>query len=186
MFASGKWKLEIERKFLLKAMPDQFVDEIITIDQYYWKNKSNIWERCRTYHSDKTGDRYIHTIKKSVSKGVNMEDEVELTKDEFEKFREVCLSDENSKFITKERHIFKYGDLKWEVDKFDNGYKLIIAEIELPKKSFKLIIPDYISEVLLMEVTGLKQFSNRNLSIDIKNINKFNKYRGYKSSNNGI
>ncbi len=172
--SSGKWKLEIERKFLLKAMPDKIADEVITIDQYYWKNKSNIWERARTYHSDKSGDSYIHTIKKSVSKGVNMEDEFELTKDEFENFKNNCLSDPtNSKFINKERHIYKQGDLKWEVDKFDNGYKLIIAELEIPKKTYKIAMPDYIMEVLLLEVTGLKQFSNRNLSINIQDINKF-------------
>ena len=173
--SSGKWKLEIERKFLLKELPDNVADEVITIDQYYWKNKSNIWERARTYHSDKSGDSYIHTIKKSVSKGVNMEDEFELTKDEFENFKNNCLSDPtNSKFINKERHIYKQGDLKWEVDKFDNGYKLIIAELEIPKKTYKIAMPDYIMEVFLLEVTGLKQFSNRNLSINIQDINKFN------------
>ena len=138
--SSGKWKLEIERKFLLKAMPDKIADEVITIDQYYWKNKSNIWERARTYHSDKSGDSYIHT---------------------------------NSKFINKERHIYKQGDLKWEVDRFDNGYKLIIAELEIPKKTYKIVMPNYIMEVFLLEVTGLKQFSNRNLSINIQDINKF-------------
>lgn len=38
-------KLEIERKFLLKAMPDRYPSEIVNIDQWYWKNKKGIWER---------------------------------------------------------------------------------------------------------------------------------------------
>lgn len=166
-------QIEIERKFLLKAMPKKDPDEIFSIGQYYWKNKSNIWERARTYHSNINGDSYIHTIKKSLSKSVNLEDEKVLTKEEFETFRNRCLEDiDNSKFINKERYVYKDGLLKWEVDVFENGYKLIVAEVEIPKKSYKLLIPTYISEVMLMEVTGLKQFSNRALSLNINEIKK--------------
>ena len=140
-------------------------DDIFAIEQYYLKNESGIWERARTYHSEISGDSYIHTIKKTISKGVNIEDEKEWTKGEFEVFRKKCLSGEyESRFITKERYIYKEGELKWEVDKFGCDYNLIIAEIEIPKKSYKINFPEYISEVLLVEVTGLKQFSNRSLS----------------------
>jgi CYTH domain-containing protein len=168
-------QIEIERKFLLKSLPNKTPDEIIEIGQYYWKNKSNIWERARTYHSNINGDSYIHTIKKSVSKGVNLEDEKSLTKHEFESFVNRCFEDvENSKYITKERLIYKDGPLKWEVDVFENGYKLIIAEIEIPKKTYKITIPDFMSEVILMEVTNLKQFSNRSLSININELKQNN------------
>jgi len=161
--------LEIERKFLLKAMPSKKPDDIFIIDQYYLKNKEGIWERARTYHSEISGDTYIHTIKKAVSKGVNIEDEKELTKEQFEEFKSNCLSGKfESRFISKERHVYKEGELKWEVDKFGNDYRLIIAEIEIPKKNFKISFPDYITEMLLLEVTGIKQFSNRSLSLQIK------------------
>lgn len=161
-------KLEIERKFLLKAMPSKSPDDVFAIDQYYLKNKSGVWERARTYHSEISGDTFIHTIKKSVSKGVNIEDEKELTKEQFEEFKQKCLSGNfESRFISKERHVYKEGELKWEVDKFGSGYNLIVAEIEIPKKTFKITFPDYISEVLLLEVTGIKQFSNRSLSLKI-------------------
>jgi CYTH domain-containing protein len=161
-------KLEIERKFLLKAMPSKSPDDVFAIDQYYMKNKSGVWERARTYHSEISGDTYIHTIKKNVSKGINIEDEKELTKEQFEEFRAKCLSGKyESRFIQKERHVYKEGELKWEVDKFGSGYNLIVAEIEIPKKTFKITFPDYISNVLLLEVTELKQFSNRSLSMKI-------------------
>lgn len=159
--------LEIERKFLLKAMPDMEPDEIVQIEQWYWKNKEGIWERARTWFSG-GNEKWIHTIKKSVSKGVNIEDEKDLTREEFDKFVKVCRSSKSdSRYISKERHIYKDGDLKWEVDKFDNGYHLIVAEIEIPKKNFVINVPDYIAELILMEVTGMKQFSNRNLSIKL-------------------
>lgn len=161
-------KLEIERKFLLKAMPSKEPDDIFVIDQYYLKNNSGIWERARTYHSEKSGDTYIHTIKTTISKRVNIEDEKEITKEEYEAFKSNCLSKNyESRYINKTRHVYKEGDLKWEVDLFGSGYTLIMAEIEIPKKNFKIDFPTYISDVLLLEVTGIKQFSNRSLSLQI-------------------
>ena len=162
-------KLEIERKLLVKSLPQIKEDYVYQIEQYYFKNTQGIWERGRTYHSDKTGDMYIHTVKKSISKGVNMEDEYEMTKEDFEKFRLKCMEPGiESRHISKERWIYKQGDLKWEVDKFNSGYHLIIAEIEVPTKKYNLIIPKFMQDVILLEVTGLKQFSNRNLSLKIE------------------
>jgi CYTH domain-containing protein len=163
-------KIEIERKFLLKSLPNIKADDKFVINQYYLKNKSNIWERARTYHSEKSGDSYIHTIKKQISKSVNLEDENEMSELEFLDFKKKCEDSINSKFISKERYIYNDGDLKWEVDVFGNGYNLVIAELEIPKKSFRIKIPDFIHDVLLIEVTGLKQFSNKFLSLDMNKL----------------
>jgi CYTH domain-containing protein len=158
-------KLEIERKFLLKAMPDIKPTEIIKIDQYYFKNSAGTWERARSWDSNINGKSYIHTVKKSVSKGVNLEDEKYLTEDEFLKFKKNCESGTvEARFIKKERHIYPDGDLYWEVDMFNSGHHLIVAEIEIPTKNHKVNIPNFIADKLLLEVTGLKQFSNKNLS----------------------
>lgn len=158
-------KLEIERKFLLKAMPDRDPSEIVNIDQWYWKNKKGIWERARSWESNTKGLKWIHTIKKTISKGVNIEDERDMSKEEFEQFVERCkLYGEESRFISKERWIYPDGELYWEVDRFDSGHHLIVAEIEIPKKSFKIKMPDFIREKFLIEVTGIKEFSNHNLS----------------------
>src|ERR1019366_892940 len=147
--------IEIERKFNLKSMPNVDPDEIVKIDQWYWKN-NGIWEGASTWFSDVDGNKWMHTIKKSVSKGVNIEDEKDLTLDEYNRFIETCqMPGSESRFISKERHIYKDGDLKWEVDKFDDIY-LIIAEIEIPKKNHPIVFPDYISDLVLLQVTGLK------------------------------
>lgn len=164
-------KLEIERKFLVKSLPNKTPDDVYKIEQFYLKNSEGIWERARTYHSDKTGDKYIHTIKKSVSKGVNMEDEYEMTQEQFEEFRAKCYEpNTESRHISKERWVYNDGSLRWEVDLFKSGYHLIVAEIETPTKKYDLEIPKFIQDVLLLEVTGLKQFSNRSLSLEIKKI----------------
>ena len=41
---------------------------------------------------------------------------------------------------------------------------LIIAEIELPNEHYDIEIPEWLSEVIHLEVTGMHQFSNSNLS----------------------
>jgi len=165
--------VEIEKKFLLKAMPDKDPVEIIKIDQWYWRNKERgIWERARSLESNINGIKWIHTIKKNIGKGVNLEEENPLTKEDFDIFVKKCYDIESeSKYISKERWIYpcdQNPDLYWEVDRFDSGNHIVIAEIEIPRKRYKVIIPDYINDKLLMEVTGLKQFSNRNLSNKLK------------------
>jgi CYTH domain-containing protein len=92
-----------------------------------------------------------------------------MNEDEFTLFRQECLNSKDSKFISKERWIYPDGDLKWEVDMFNSGHHLIIAEIEIPTKNHKIVIPNFIADKLLLEVTEFKQFSNRSLS------NKINK-----------
>jgi CYTH domain-containing protein len=158
--------IEIEKKFILKSLPSREADYIFDIDQYYYKNKDGVWERARTYHNDKLGDRWIHTIKKSISKGVNLEDEKDLTQEEWSNFIKKCKKPGNQgRFIQKRRYVFSHNNLKWEVDEFLSGYSLIVAELEIPSPRYRFEIPDFIEKVLLLEVTGLKQFSNRNLSL---------------------
>ena len=159
-------KLEIERKFLLKGMPSEQPLDIIDIDQWYLKNKYGIWERARTWNSDLNGLKWIHTIKTPISKGIQEEVERDLTEEEFDKFVKKCkLKTEESRFITKQRWIYPIEkELYWEVDMFDTGHHLVVAEIELPKKNTKFTTPEFIREKILIEVTGMKQFSNKNLS----------------------
>ena len=162
-------QIEIERKFLLKSLPPNITPkDSILIEQLYTKN-NGIWERVRSWQSTKTGKKkWIHTIKANMGKGINMEDEKLITEKEFNDFRSNCFkAGVESRQINKVRHIYPDGKLYWEVDEFKSGYSLIVAEIEIPQKDYKVNIPTYISDLILLEVTGLKQFSNRNLSLKI-------------------
>jgi CYTH domain-containing protein len=157
--------LEIERKFLLKGLPNRVADEKLYIMQYYIKNSEGIWERARQYHSLSDNHvKYVHTIKKPLGKGINEEIEYEMTLDQFQSFLEKWEEIDGSRMIHKIRHIYKQGELKWEVDEFLGPMKLVVAEIEIPTRKFKLNIPNFISGITLMEVTGIKTFSNKNLS----------------------
>ena len=71
--------IEIERKFLLKAIPNKEPLETIEIFQWYLKNEAGIWERARSCYSDVRGFYFVHTIKKNIAPGINEEDEKDIT-----------------------------------------------------------------------------------------------------------
>lgn len=165
--------LEIERKFILKFLPDKEPDDRIFMHQYYCKI-DDVWERVRSMTYESTGKvKHVHTVKTSVSDeysaaGANLELEKEISKKEFEEFRKMCYSSEfKGKFITKTRHLYKHKDRIWEVDKFHEGCSLIVAEVEIPSMTYSLCVPKFISKCIIYEVTGIKEFSNKNLSFII-------------------
>jgi CYTH domain-containing protein len=161
--------IEIERKFLLKAMPDVLPTEVVKIDQFYFKNKEGVWERVRQWNSNLYGKRWIHTIKTKISDFSNEEIEKDITKLEYEEFKKGCRQNKsNSRYIKKERYIYPDGDLYWEVDLFKDKCHIIIAEIEIPSEDYDLNIPEFVSKKTLLEVTGQKLFSNRSLSVKLK------------------
>jgi CYTH domain-containing protein len=160
--------IEIERKFLLKSIPDIKPTEIIKIKQWYLK-VDGIWERARSMDSNIYGIKWVHTIKTRISDISNIEDEYDMDKDEFDDFVKRCKSaKQNARYITKERRIYPDGELKWEVDVFSQKCHIIVAEIEIPSEDYELEIPEFIQKKNLLEVTGLKQFSNRSLSNRVK------------------
>ncbi len=159
--------VEIERKFLLKSMPDSKPSEKIKIKQWYLKIDGR-WERVRSLDSE-FGKRWIHTVKTRVSDMSNIEEERAITKKEYDAFVKRCKAPgENARHIAKQRWIYPDGDLKWEVDIFRDRCHLIVAEIEIPSEDYELEIPEFIQKKQLLEVTGLKQFSNKNLSCRLR------------------
>jgi CYTH domain-containing protein len=160
--------IEIERKFLLKAVPDLKPTEVIKIKQWYLKVEG-IWERARSMESSIYGIKWVHTIKTRISDISNLEEEWDMTKKEFDDFVKRCKSSkQNAKYITKERRIYPDGDRKWEVDVFSQKCHIIVAEVEIPSEDYELEIPEFIQKKNLLEVTGMKQFSNRSLSNRVK------------------
>jgi CYTH domain-containing protein len=161
--------IEIERKFLLKGIPEKKPNEIIKINQWYLKNEEGVWERIRSWNSNTNGKKWIHTIKTRISDMSNIEEEKEVTEKEFLAFQRKCHSKSNTgRSIIKERRIYIDGENKWEVDLFKSGCQLVIAEVEIPTEDYDLVIPEFIEKKNLMEVTGLKQFSNRSLANKVK------------------
>jgi CYTH domain-containing protein len=160
--------LEIEKRYLLKKLPNILdtkllkhgYDEVHYIDQHY--GKSGRFRRSEIYLPNKPIlYKYVKTIKKAISRGVNSEIENDLTAHEFENEIVKC-----NRIIRKVRWIKKVGKYKWEIDVFKD-INMVIAEVEVKtKKELKTVsVPKFIKEQLLIDITGDKIFSNYNLSI---------------------
>lgn len=163
--------IEIERRFLLKSLPDVAPVEKIRIVQYYYKNTDGVWERARQMDYRTKGKKYVHTVKTRISDMSCDEQEKELTKAEFYSFRRKCVKyPGSSKMLEKTRHVYMHGDLKWEVDLFTKAAALVVAEVEIPSEDYELDIPDFISKKMLLEVTAMKQFGNRSLAGKVRSL----------------
>ena len=90
--------LEIERKFLLKRLPNEKPHDIIKMDQWYL-NVNGIYERVRQRQWKSTGKiDWIHTIKEFVDEMSN----IEIEKKQKTSFGKLILGDErNSPVISK-------------------------------------------------------------------------------------
>lgn len=165
-----EFKLEIERKFLLKNIPMLYLKkrkhELINIEQYYFFI-DGIWERYRVA-TDKVGVKHIRTIKRHVSPGVCEEGEVEITRDEFEKVR-MANSEKrlDYKLIQKTRFVIEFKGLKFEIDVYQ-GMRIVTMEVELPSIDFIYSTPKELQECILMDLTGMKEFSNLSLATTFK------------------
>lgn len=147
---------EIERKFLLKRFPRlEKINNVYQIEQWYHSDGF----RYRHQLEITTGDVKIFKTKKTnISKGVNQEEETILSQNEF---NELDLS--NSLSIKKIRTVVKYKGHKLELDKYD-GMNIVILEVELKDLNEEIKLPKYIQKEILYEVTGIKEFSNKNLA----------------------
>ena len=78
---------------------------------------------------------------------------------------------ESKNKITKNRHLYtdKESGLTWEVDNY-TFLNLIVAEVELPEKDVDISMPEEIKDVLIMEATEFKEFSNHSLSDNIESM----------------
>jgi predicted NAD-dependent protein-ADP-ribosyltransferase YbiA (DUF1768 family)/CYTH domain-containing protein len=161
-----KTELEIERRFLLKSLPTIDYDIKYDIEQHYLSpigafETERVRGLCMIVNDKPVKDLWIHTIKEPTDGLGMIETEKNISWDEFK-----TAKSKADRSIYKARHIFKHTsdeNLKWEIDVFWN-MNLVIAEIEIPNDDYDLIIPESLKKYILMEITGMKQFSNSNLA----------------------
>lgn len=162
-----KVHLEIERKLLLKRFPKQVIEKYkkslqkLSIVQYYFFI-DNIWQRFREVKSTGKKTKYIHTIKgRAVSLGACPEDEKVINE---KAFKDVLKKNsKNYAVIKKTRYVIKYKGFKFEIDVYQD-LSIITLEVELPSINHHFEYPEGLLEEVLLDVTGMKQFSNLNLS----------------------
>lgn len=157
---SGEKNLEIERKFVLKDVPEFLGKEInkIIILQIYIDEGDRI-TRYRMSQEVISGDiAYVKCNKKKISDGVFEEIESFISGKDFEDMLKFPHRE-----IIKTRYVYEEGGLKWEVDKY-KGMKLVVMEVELEDIKQKIKIPECIKDYVIADVTGIEGFSNYKLS----------------------
>ena len=160
-----KNNLEIERKFLLKRVPNfnKLEIEKYLIHQIYVDVDGKVTRFRMTEKFGKIDEnferQYVQCNKQFISPGVFEEIEKEITP---ELFRD--MTHQEHSYITKTRHVYEHGGLKWEVDLY-HDVKLVTLEVELNDINQEITIPEIIEKEMIVEVTGQRVFSNQNLSV---------------------
>lgn len=155
---SGPSDVEIERKYLLRALPDM-VTSLGTeqhLRQGYLPGE-RLRERVRSVTSN-GATTYLRTIK--LGRGVQrMELEETTTAPVFEALwalTEGCR-------VIKRRYAVPEGDLVWEIDVFDDR-ELFLAEVELDDPQRQPELPEWLAPYVVREVTNESQYVNLNLA----------------------
>lgn len=148
--------LEIERKFKINpGVPIPESDEVQSIRQGYLLSNDKISVRVRIINDE---EAFI-TIKKTsdVRLSVRHEYEYPLPIEDAMELMQLCQYTP----VVKQRFIVMEGDVKWEVDIFqEENEGLIIAEVELPNIYENLPLPKWVGN----EVTEDHRYLNNYLA----------------------
>ena len=149
-----KKRIEIEKKFLLKNIPDLSSEQYYDILQGYLPSQKDSELRIRKY-----GDRFLKTSKKSHVSGYREEIEEYISKEEFERL----WPHTEGRRIEKTRYRIPFGDLIIELDIFSGKNKgLEVAEVEFDTedKANTFVPPKWFGQ----DVTLDSKYKNVNLA----------------------
>ncbi|MBR3928291.1 MAG: hypothetical protein IKJ65_04730 [Clostridia bacterium] len=153
---------EIERKFLIKLPSSSFLLSLphTEIVQTYLKNdQKGVTERVRKRGLD--GQYvYTHTKKTRIDPMSSIEDESEITQEEY--LRLLSRADLDKTPVHKMRCLIKKGDFTFEIDVYPFWKKQAVMEVELPNEQAEFVFPDDIC--VLREVTGDHAYSNARIA----------------------
>ncbi len=150
--------IEIERKYLLSRLPTMpDVKDVLEIEQGYLPGV-NLLERLRRQESRDGSVQYFRTVK--IGSGVQRM-ELEDTTDSAT-FAHLWLLT-NGRRLRKRRYLVPSGADLWEVDEFLDR-SLTLAELEIASADARIVIPDWLTPVLVREVTDEKEYTNRSLA----------------------
>jgi CHAD domain-containing protein/CYTH domain-containing protein len=139
-------EFEIERKYLLKALPDRLRSEpAAEIDQGYLPGE-RIQERLRRVATP--GEiRCYRTVK--LGMGITRYEFEEPTAEEV---FNVLWPLTQGRRVRKRRYRVADGSLVWEIDQFTDR-DLVLAEVELPSDDVTPELPDWLEPYIVREVT---------------------------------
>jgi CHAD domain-containing protein/CYTH domain-containing protein len=147
--------LEIERKYLLRGMPelpDHSGRRTLEVEQGYIPGE-RVRERIRRVREDGRGS-WFRTVKLGLGLE-RLEFEDRTTADVFDALWPLTSGHR----IRKRRHVVPDGELTWEIDQFLDR-DLVLAEVELPSAETPVTVPKWLAPQMDREVTGEPGYQN--------------------------
>jgi len=155
--------IERERKFQVERFDVSKITDTyqqIDIEQAYLMS-SDSRKEIRIRRRGQNGVyTYYRTVKRTVLPGERAETERRISKEEYEVSMQFRLRDRN--VIRKQRTCFVYKNQYFECDRFENGLRWDMLEIELTTLQSEVVLPPEIKVV--DEVTGKPEYSNFHLA----------------------
>jgi CHAD domain-containing protein/CYTH domain-containing protein len=160
--AEARDGLEIERKYLLRFVPEEARDgRRIDIAQGYVPG-SRLHERIRRvsiHHGSGRNDvHFYRTVK--LGEGVTR---TEIEEETTEAIFLAMWPLTRRRRLRKWRFEVEADGRTWEIDEFKNR-DLVLAEIELDSEDEEITVPDWLAPAIQREVTGEPEFQNINLA----------------------
>lgn len=150
--------VEIERKYLLRALPERAATApSVEIDQGYLPG-ARINERIRRAVGPE-GARYYRTVK--AGSGLSR---IEIEEDTTALFFETVWPLTRGVRVQKRRYTIWEGRDEWVVDEFLDREGLFLAEIELEHVDQRVSVPEWLAVVLIREVTNERDYTNHALA----------------------
>ena len=149
---------EIERKYLLTAMPPFVADKAFSrLEQGYVPGVS-IVERVRRKVDAKGNKKHFRTVK--LGRGIErIEIEEEITPALFASLFTLT----KGRRVRKKRFAITEGDYTWEIDVFTDR-ELVLAEVELSSADIQPKLPEWLAPYVVREVTDEDTYVNLNLA----------------------
>ncbi len=156
---------EIERKYLIeypdikKIKENHEVTEVKITQDYLTKGLGGKNRRVRCWESSGV-KHYIYTEKKKITNLRRIENEDEITEEEYlELLKE---KDPACRTIKKTRYRVPYGGLLYEIDVFDEVKGSALMEAEIEDESVSIPIPPFVT--VIREVTEEPGFTNHSIA----------------------
>lgn len=149
--------LEIERKFLLRRLPET-AQEVPGVEiEQGWLPGTRVVERWRKIRA--SGEPICYRTVKS-GQGLTRIELEEKTSSEL--FEHIWPLTEGQRVVKRRRRVATEG-VTWEIDEFLDR-ELVLAEVELPSQDAAIEVPEWLRPYVVREVTGDPEYSNRKLA----------------------
>ncbi|MCC7055027.1 MAG: hypothetical protein IT355_17270 [Gemmatimonadaceae bacterium] len=154
---AGTPAMEIERKWLLSALPPRAAEEVpVVLAQGYLEGTALVERiRCLTRGDDVQWRR-------TVKLGAGMA-RIEVEEPVSPALAGALYALTEGRRVTKRRHTVHDGTAAWEIDDFTDR-ALVLAELELPAVDAPFTIPGWLAPYIVREVTGESGFTNWQLA----------------------